>query len=826
MVKVQLEMRRMVVASALVLSGAVCAFGGTPKPVSNVDDLVAAFESLADGDTIELAPGRYALTAPLTISKADVTVTGTGATCADVIVDGGGVTAGFVATKAGTLTINHLTITNCTTSESGGALNCTTKIRLTLRDVAVLGCSAGKNGGGVNIRGLTAFDCTFAGNTAGAQGGAIARKDDGYAVELSNCTFRANAALTTEANTGGGAVYSTTETRMTDCTFERNTSAYHAGAINGRLFGATNCTFRWNYAEMGGGVFSPQASNTIPDGGYRFKGCRFEGNSACGGAAIYDIRGGVYVDGCTFVTNVARSTVNSGAAAVSVPHGSTAPMVKDSVFIGNTALVANGGALYGDFLEVTNCTFTGNSAWRGGAWDRAYTGKTATENTERYVTDCHFTNNSTFCFADNNDKHNGGAVCFAALTTPYVFRRCTFDGNSCTNFTFPGTKKIDSEGGAVYSQVPLRMSDCTFTGNVVQKFGGAVTVAIPTSRPKGTNVFERCTFRGNSAAQPKIDKFGTWSTQSDLVARGGGLFINNINSATMDVHTEVRDCAFVGNYCGGAGGGAYFQCGGPLRLVRSTFVGNIHSNCYNSESWGGGAVIVYPRGQKAGWASSRECLIDCCAFSNNWCSGEGGGALRLVQVDSTGACLNGRISNCLFVGNRGDYTNANKTAVGGGGIYSSGSNVCLSVENCTFVRNEAKNKAGGLHLGSCVGMGVTNCLFHGNLIDSGKAAEREIVLADAKVAAHCLGPTDSSSLLADEAYHNVKTNDPQFVDYAGGNYSPDARSPAVNAGTNAVWMTGATDLRCNPRRGRIYDGRVDIGCYEFWRAPGLLLLVY
>ena len=65
-----------------------------------------------------------------------------------------------------------------------------------------------------------------------------------------------------------------------------------------------------------------------------------------------------------------------------------------------------------------------------------------------------------------------------------------------------------------------------------------------------------------------------------------------------------------------------------------------------------------------------------------------------------------------------------------------------------------------------------------------------------------------------------------FVDAANGDYSPKKSTPARNAGVNAPWMAGATDL-AGKARINVDDGNVvDIGCYEWYKnIHGLILTV-
>ena len=390
------------------------------------------------------------------------------------------------------------------------------------------------------------------------------------------------------------------------------------------------------------------------------------------------------------------------------------------------------------------------------------------------VEDCDFVD----CYGGNS----GGAV-FSCNSCYEYFTNCTFAGNSAYGM-----------GGAFYSDGysgGTRIIDCTFTNNDVRldanggySTGGALRGQF--------SLINLCRFYCNHA-------YG-----------GGGAIYSRAGA------THIRNSTFIGNWSEGinwypGGGAVYFWDGGTVS--NCWFESNSISNAY-----GGG---VYAKGATFS--------MQDCTFTNNFASsagayydhGSGNSALprtsrveriRFLRNKATGyggafysqpSPLTSRVylRNCLFAVNSGKQ---------GGAVsmhyYSGGTALGGMCESCTFAGNAASTAGGAIYLNRAE-YAVTNCLFSGNAKGS--------TPNDYYLDTSCEIDLDHCFMSAD--------GDPKFVNAAVGDYTLCRTSPCANIGVPLDWMTGATDLRGKPRLSK--DGEVDLGCYQFWCRPGLLLFV-
>jgi hypothetical protein len=219
------------------------------------------------------------------------------------------------------------------------------------------------------------------------------------------------------------------------------------------------------------------------------------------------------------------------------------------------------------------------------------------------------------------------------------------------------------------------------------------------------------------------------------------------------------------------------QCGGGI-FCESTNA--LVTNCTlvsNSAQWDGGGACsgtlskCMLAGNSAAFGGGASFgILNHCMFSGNWAFDNGGGAA---------VCS---LNNCILTGNQagGD---------GGGAAYGAST-------SCTLVGNIASLAGGSLHGRN------TNCIIYHNIYLYGAG--------DAPGGNFCC--IKSSSL---EGEGNI-TNEPVFVDLAGGDFRLQSNSPCIDAGIN-IEASGSTDFEGNPRIARL---RVDMGAYEY-QGPGL-----
>jgi hypothetical protein len=356
---------------------------------------------------------------------------------------------------------------------------------------------------------------------------------------------------------------------------------------------------------------------------------------------------------------------------------------------------------------------------------------------------------------------------FGGMNTECVFMisNSVLTGFTLTNGDLPGG---GSEGGGVFFDGGGVVSNC-FIANNSASIGGGVY---------GNGTVYNSTVTNNIASEGAVvlaSLYNCTVISNTGATNGGGLY-----------DATASNCFIAYNYGGSSslGGGAYNST-----VYNSTIIGN-------QANVGGGAFggqlfncSILTNSAAAGGGTYGSFLSNC-VVSGNYASGSssvGGGAKQSTNYNCTysgnsavygGAGVNTTFYNCLLVSN---------TALYGGGAYGA---INTPLNNCTIVGNTATNNGGGVS-----GCTINNSIIYYNTAPTGSNWNSSAFILS------CSTPAKSG----------VITNEPVFVNMAGGDFHLQSNSPCINAGNNS-YVTSATDLDGNPR---VVGGTVDIGTYEY-----------
>ncbi len=385
-----------------------------------------------------------------------------------------------------------------------------------------------------------------------------------------------------------------------------------------------------------------------------------------------------YDKGETITISEANKVIDGNGAVIDM-NGSTirafyisaSGVTIKNLTIKNATNYDGGGAIYfsksATSGTVTNCNFTDNTAYRGGA---VYFYNDGT------VSNCNF--------ADNTAT-NGGAVYFNREGT---VTNCNFTNN---------TAKM---GNAIYINNKCTISDCDFTNNPITKSAIHSVTGDITLSNNIINVDDVVSDKNFTEIQKLIDRAndGDEITINGLYAGFGipiritkSLTLNGQNNTTLDAkklskilyitanNVIIKNIQFTSGYAE-YGGAIYFSSTGTV--TNCNFTGN-------TASYGGGAVYFDSTG-----------TVSNCNFINNTGKSGSGGA---IYFDSTGT-----VTNCNFVNNTASQW--------GGAIYFEGSG---TVTNCNFTDNSASLRGGAVYFLRTGN--VSNCNFTGNNATTGSA---------------------------------------------------------------------------------------------------------
>ena len=328
---------------------------GTNWSGTQYTTIQAAVDAAApSGDEIWVEQGTYMLTLTITVSKSVALYGGfTGSETAReqrnwvsnvTTVDGNNSFRCFQLqiTSTGTAVIDGFTITKGdTNSDSTNGAGIANGIEGGVADggnLTVANCiftlnSSGKHGAISNEQkgNLTVINCTFSKNTAGNRAGAINHNEGAEKMTVTGCTFSENSAG------NGGVIYvkstTTDESIITDCVFSKNQAATDGGAImDDQTVTITRCTFDQNSSTRYGTFVGRGDKSAV------FTNCVFSKNSTKfgGGIAINGsgTNSNLNITNCTFSGNTLVGTGASGGAIYTQKTGGIFT-VKNCILLGD-----------------------------------------------------------------------------------------------------------------------------------------------------------------------------------------------------------------------------------------------------------------------------------------------------------------------------------------------------------------------------------------------------------------------------------------------------------------------------------------------------------
>ena len=242
---------------------------------------------------------------------------------------------------------------------------------------------------------------------------------------------------------------------------------------------------------------------------------------------------------------------------------------------------------------------------------------------------------------------------------------------------------------------------------------------------------------------------------------------------------------------------------GSAKLLNCT-VGGTKEN-WNTDNINNGAISMRDN------ALVQNCIITNFVLTIN----------SSATTPSAGVILRGKsvLRNSLVIGTDIGVTKnyedgaVNTKGVGAGVAVMDGT---PTVENCTIVSNTVATTGGGIHVASGVKAGalIRNNIVWGN---QARGPEQDVFINPAAGAVDFVA--NCTPVVPVETAVDTVTASPRF---RSGAWTLGYRSPCINAGKLADWMTDATDLAGNPR---VRNRLPDIGCYEGLLPGGTMLML-
>ena len=627
----------------------------------------------------------------------------------------------------------------------------------------------------------------------------------GAVTSLGKTTISQNSYFVNNSGRWGGAITTSgsslpgkkvNELSISDSTFSKNGGLYGAGIfIQGSKFSITSCVFDSNTAS-GKGNMTPndnngaaiEVTNTDKAITGTISKTKFTNNKAQYGGAIDICAGTIKITNSKFINNSAD--VEGGAIDINAANGNPKVTISSSNFINNSAPV--GGAICNVHdLTVKGSTFINNTPntifnWAGAGGNLNLNIKTFTDlqNAIGLVTGTLTLNqNIAMTAKEAADFTNGITInkdividgkghTIDAKNLGRIFSIGEGFTVTLTNATLINGKA--TEGGAIYNDGSLTLSDVKLSDNAADSYGGAVF-------NNGELVVSDSVFDSNdivNRGSASVDYGGAaiYNWYDGILTVSGSNFTNNIKNykngdrlvgavATIGDAT-ISDSYFVNN--AGRWGGAITTSGA---LIAGDDVNTLTVSGSTFKENGG----LYGAGI---FVAGSDFTVSDCVFDKNTAFGKGNmtpnnnnGAA--IVVTDTGKDITGAITGSNFTNNKAQYGGAiyicegniaisdslfenNSADVEGGAIDidSAINNPVVTVKDSKFVNNtpQAIHNSKELHLGIETFTDLQNAI---DLVDGILTLDSDIAMTDDEAAGFVGGVAINKDIVIDGKGHTI-----------------------------------------------------------------------
>lgn len=365
--------------------------------------------------------------------------------------------------------------------------------------------------------------------------------------------------------------------------------------------------------------------------------------------------------------------------------------------------------------------------------------------------------------------------------------RITFTIADTTGYSDYDNAKAGAWKGIAFSKPGIvRLSYCDFSYGKTMKDGdgGAMRVFF-------ANDFEvsHCTFHHNTMRK-----------------RGGAIYAENsiINVDNCEVYDNFGT-GFEGSYCWGVGF-QFLKCDVTIHDVV------FHDNS-SDVAYGGGMNIDSCNMVMENAVFYNNCAVNAAGLGIQRCKEYNVKVSNMLAYNNLVVHYGGGLAIATSDPELNNLTIVNNYCGGGGGAgMQTAFNACPTLNNCIFWGNHAIyeliSDTAEYYMGSQIWLWGSDCypVFNNGLVQYG------------------LDSIVGTEYMTDDQYNNMLDVDPLFVDMEAHDYQLTADSPCIDSGiadTTGLFLS-ETDMAGGPR---IFNGRIDMGCYE-WNNIGVNELSY